>query len=199
MAALLDPSQFRRQAIIEFKPQLDGSLTVSIETERLLMNSIETNTEHFRDLVRLFRNEEADPTDLKKRVRKIVAISVDRWSKGNPYSAFTVQRRVDSKLVGYVALEPGDRPGQAELVYLFSKDSREMEYEREAVTVVVKEYAPETLIQGYTILERPLDTIWAKTKSDDEGSIKFLKELGMNIEEQNKKLPSMKNRYFCKL
>lgn len=83
------------------------------------------------------------------------------------------------EFLGHVVAGHGDVPGQSELAFLFMPQHWCQGFGTEAVAAIVKEYAPATVKQGYTLDGEPLNKITATAKPDNPASVRILEKTGM--------------------
>ncbi len=89
----------------------------------------------------------------------------------------------------------GDEPGQSELAYLFMKNHWGKGFGTEAVTALVKEYAPATVMEGYTLEGKTLENITATARSDNPASVKILEKLKMHKIGEEEKYESLRQHF----
>lgn len=133
---------YHGNATITFTSDDLNGLSVTIDTERLHMRSVEDTTK--------------DP--LKIRIKDIW---VKRWHENDPYSGFAVFKNYTDEFLGYVVLDHGEEAGEATLDSLFLRSALTDEYEREALTAVAQEYGPAIVREGYLLNGKRLEKIIA--------------------------------------
>ncbi len=181
-------------AEINFFLDEHDALNVTIDTERLHIRSVSSSEEDIDSYASLFGDQEVMSSfatgqtktreDIETRIKDTWAM---RWQQNDPYSGLAVFKNDTDDFLGHVAIGHGDAPGQSELGYLFMKSHWGKGFGTEAVTAVVKEYAPATIEEGYKIDGKVLETITATARLDNLGSIKILEKLGMHkIREEEK-------------
>jgi RimJ/RimL family protein N-acetyltransferase len=174
-----DPSE------IVFFVNEQGSLNVTIDTDRLHMRSVEPSKEDYDAYADLFGDPEVmekfydGQTANRKTMQSQVNVWATRWLQSDPYSALAVFKKDTQEFIGHVALGPGDEPGQSELAYLFKKNHWNQGLGTEAVAAIVTEYAPATIEEGYTLEGEPLKEIVATARTDNPYSMKILDNLGL--------------------
>jgi RimJ/RimL family protein N-acetyltransferase len=178
-------------------------LSVTIDTERLHIRSVEAKEEDYASYAALF----GDPNVMckyafghtKTRLEMEAQINdvwVKRWHKNDPYSGLVVFNKDTDEFVGHVALGYGEViPGQCELAYHIMKDHWRKGYGTEAVTAVVREYAPATIEKGYTLEGKTLEKIIATARPDNPVSIKILEKLGMKKIGEEEKFGAMRHLF----
>jgi RimJ/RimL family protein N-acetyltransferase len=115
--------------------------------------------------------------DMESRVKDVW---VKRWHQNDPYAGLAVLKNDTGDFLGHVVIGHGNEPGQSELAYLFMKNHWGKGFGTEAVTAVVKEYAPATVAEGYTLDGEPLKKITATARPDNPASVRILGKLGMH-------------------
>ena len=93
----------------------------------------------------------------------------------------------------------GDAPGQSELAYLFMENHWGKGFGTEAVTAVVKDYAPAAVKEGYTLDGKTLEKITATVRPDNPGSVKILEKLGMHKIREDEKYGAFRHDYSISL
>ncbi len=181
-------------------------LHVTIETEHLRLTSVESRQECYDDYATLFGSpvvlEKYADGKLKTREeiqKRIDNIWVRRWRENDPYAAFAVHHKETNAFMGHAVLGHGDRPGQSELAYLFHPQFWNKGYGTEAVMALVQEYAPLTVEKGYTLEGKPLETIEATTREDNEPSWRILEKAGMHCDGTEIKFGAIRRHYSIDL
>lgn len=177
------------------------ALTVTIDTDRLHIRSVEASEKDYSSYAALFGDKEVmekfatgetkTQTEMQDRINRVW---VHRWHAKDPYSGLAVFKNDTDEFVGHVSIGHGDAPGQSELAYLFMKNHWNNRYGTEAVTAVVKEYAPATVKMGYTLEGKTLEKITSTARPDNPHSVKILERLGMHKIGEEEKHGSL--RYF---
>lgn len=180
-------------------------LSVSIDTKDLHIRSVEESD--FPSYVSLFADQTTMATfgDGKTKTEEKVRKSFENYARAraenNPYDRLTTSTR-NNNFVGTVALTPYGAPGVAELGIASLPDYWKQGFGTKAAVVIVKEYAPATVKEGYLIQGKPLDTIVATARPDNSGSIAIIEgKLGMQFqkEEFNTLYQGMRRYYFSKI
>lgn len=175
-------------------------LSVSLTTERLHLESAKPNyqDQYFNVLSSaetMVKFGDGNPWDQTK-VNARLTIWTDRWKKNDPFSSLAVFRNDDDQFIGHVVLGHGDEPGQSEMAYAFAKPVWGNGYGKEAVSAVVKEYAPELVSRGYEVDGKPFTSITATARIDNDASVKILKNAGMKIIGESKMYGHNRNTFF---
>jgi ribosomal-protein-alanine N-acetyltransferase len=194
------------KSIVNFYLNDHDSLTVKIHTERLHMRSVEPSEKDCSSYAALFGDPEVmgkyatgqtkTPEEIQTRIKDTW---VKRWQQGDPYSALAVFKDDTDEFIGHVVIGHGDEAGQSELAYLFKKDHWNKGYGTEAVTAVVKEYAPATVEEGHTLDGTPLEKITATARPDNPASVKILEKLGMHKTGEDNKFGALRHHYSIHL
>lgn len=121
-------------------------LTVTIDTDRLHIRSVEASEKDYSSYAALFGDEDVmgkyatgqtkTREDVESRVKDVW---VKRWHQNDPYSGLAVFKNDTDEFLGHVVIGHGDEAGQSELAYLFMKNHWNKGFGSEAVTAVVKE------------------------------------------------------------
>jgi RimJ/RimL family protein N-acetyltransferase len=195
---------------VNFAINENKELTVTIDTESLHMRSIEDSEADLNSYAGLFGDAEVmgkyatGQTKTKEEIGTRIKDSwVKRWKENDPYSAlavFTKQtEKFSDEFVGHVVLGYGDAPGQSEMAYLFHKNSWNKGFGTEAVTALVKDYAPAIKEKGYLLEGKALEEIQATTRIDNTYSVRILEKVGMEKIAENEKFGGMRNIYSIKV
>lgn len=171
----------------------DDALTVTIDTERLHIRSVEASEKDYGCYAALFGDQDVMQRYATGQIKtreeietRIKDIWVKRWHQNEPYAGLAVFMEDRNEFLGHVVIGHGDAPGQSELAYLFKKNHWGKGFGKEAVTAVVKEYAPATVMEGYTLEGKTLETIMATARPDNPGSVKILERLMHKVGESEK-------------
>ncbi len=130
---------------------------------------------------------------------RINDVWVKRWREHDPYTGLAVFRNDTDDFLGHVVLGHGDAPGESELAYLFNRPHWGKGYGSEAVTAVVKEYAPATVKEGYLLDGKPLERIVATARLDNPASGRILEKVGMQFVRAEEKYGAMRHHYSLNL
>lgn len=185
---------YRGSSEVNFFLNDHKELTVTIDTDRLHIRSVEASEKDYSSYAALFGAEEVmgkyanGQTKTREEMEtRIKDVWVKRWHQNDPYAGLAVFKNDTDDFLGHVVVGHGDEAGQSELAYLFMKNHWGKGFGSEAVTAVVKEYAPATLTEGYTLEGKLLERITATARPDNPASVKILEKLGMHkIAEENK-------------
>jgi RimJ/RimL family protein N-acetyltransferase len=174
---------------IHFSTNSQNGLSVTIDTTRLHIRSVTTDDYDryaalFGDKKVMEKFANGNPRTREEVQEKINNLWVKRWNENDPYSGLAVFRKntdsSSSDFLGHVTLGHTAHAGESELAYLFHEQCWGNRYGSEAVTAVVKEYAPATVKQGYATLEgEPLQKIVATARTDNVASWRILAAVGM--------------------
>ena len=197
---------YRGSAEVNFFLDEKDALAVTIDTERLHIRSVEASEEDCSSYVALFGDQDVmgkfatgqtkTREDMETRVRDVW---VKRWHQNDPYSGLAVFKNDTDDFLGHVQIGHGDAAGQSELAYLFMRNHWGKGFGAEAVTAVVKEYAPATVEEGYAIDGKVLEKITATARPDNPGSIKILEKLGMHKVGEEEKYGALRHCYSIDL
>lgn len=196
-------------AEVNFFVNDSDELSVTIDTERLHMRSVQAKEDDYASYAALYGDpdvvckyatgETKTREDIETRIK---SVWVQRWHQQDPYSGLAIFKRDSDEFIGHVSLGHGDDPGQSELAYLFMKDHWRKGYGTEAITAVVKEYAPATVEKGYTLEGKTLEKITATARTDNTASVKILEKLGMKKVHEDEKYGATRGHFsidFCEL
>lgn len=194
---------YQGTSTISFTKNVRDGLSVKIETQRLLILSTKTTKEEVDQVASVF----GDPEVMEKfatgttRTREQIQARIDtswgpRWKTQNdPYSGFSVFDKKTGAFMGVMVLGHGDFPGESEIAYLFHKKFWGQGYASEAVLALVQEYAPATLLEGYTLEGPPLNKIVASSRIDNPASTRILEKTGMQLIKTEEKYGAERNLY----
>jgi RimJ/RimL family protein N-acetyltransferase len=177
-----------------------GALSVSITTERLYLQSatsedISQYGAVLRDAETMVKFGDGNPWDDAK-VNLRLGLWADRWKKNDPFSSLAVFKNDDNQFIGHVDLGHGDEPGQSEMAYVFAKPLWGNGYGKEAVTAVVREYAPELVTRNYNLEGKPFTSIIATARNDNEASVKIIAHTGMKSISQSVMYGKNRHTFF---
>jgi RimJ/RimL family protein N-acetyltransferase len=164
---------------INFFTDEKDALAVTIDTARLHTRSVESSENDLNAYAALFGDSvvmekfATGVTKTKEEMRDRIKIWVERWRHRDPYSALAVFKQGSDDFVGHVVLGHGDAPGQSELAYLSMQKYWNQKFGTEAVSAIVKEYAPATVQEGYTLEGKTLEKITATVRIDNVASVKI--------------------------
>ena len=179
-------------------------LTVTIDTDRLHIRSVEASD--CSSYAALFSDEDVmskygfgQTKTQEETESRVKDMWVKRWHQRDPYAGLAVFNNDTDDFLGHVVIGHGDEPGQSELAYLFMKNYWNKRYGSEAVTAVVKDYAPATVAEGYTLEGKPLETITATARPDNPASVKILEKLGMHKIGEEEKYGAVRHHFSIDL
>ena len=181
-------------------------LRVTIDTDRLHIRSVEPSEKDYNSYGALFGNtavmekyatgQTKTPEEIRIRINDLW---VKRWREKDPYSGLAVCKNDTDEFVAHVVLGHGDVPGQSELAYLFMKNHWGKGLGSEAVTALVKQYAPATVKEGYTLEGKILETITATTRPDNPASVRILEKVGMHKIGEEVKFGALRHHFSINL
>lgn len=181
-------------------------LTVTIDTDRLHIRSVEASEEDYSSYAALFGDKDVmgkyasgqtkTRADMVDRVKNVW---VKRWHQNDPYAGLAVFEKGTEDFLGHVVIGHGDEAGQSELAYLFMKNHWDKRFGSEAVTAVVKEYAPATVEEGYTLDGKALEKITATARPDNPASVRILTKLGMHKIGEDEKYGAVRHHFSIDL
>lgn len=181
------------------------TLKVTIDTERLHLESATLSERCYNPFVRLFGDEKViekfatGKTKTEKEVLDRIATWVGRWQKKDPYSGMAVFKNDTDELLGHVVLGHGDAPGQSELAGLGFSNHWNQGFGKEASAAVVKDYAPATVAEGYTLEDKTLERITATARPDNPASLHLLEHLGMHKAAEEVKFEALRSHFYIDL
>jgi ribosomal-protein-alanine N-acetyltransferase len=182
------------------------ALTVTIDTDRLHIRSVEASEENYVSYAALFGDQDVmskfatGQTKTREEMEtRIKDVWVKRWYQNDPYTGLAAFKKDTDEFLGHVVIGHGDAPGQSELAYLFMKNHWGKGFGTEAVTAVVKEYAPATVMEGYTLEGKTLEKITATARPDNPGSVKILEKLGMHKIGEEEKYGALRHHFSINL
>src|SRR3990167_1103777 len=126
---------------------------------------------------------------------RINGVWVKRWRENDPYAGFAVFHQETDDFLGHIVLGHGTQAGESELAYLLKRPHWNKGYGTEAVRAVVREYAPATVQEGYTLEGKPLETITATVRPDNPASERILQKVGMHFVRAEEKQSALRHHY----
>ena len=197
---------YRGSSEINFLLSDEGRLSVTIDTDRLHMRSVEATDADYdryaalfgdKDVMQKFATGETKTRDeVKKRIDDVWA---KRWRENDPYSGFAVFKKDTDEFVGHVVLGRGGDPGQAELAGLGNYSFWENGYGTEAARAIVQDYVPAVVRAGYLLDGKPLQTIVATARLDNPASSRILEKIGMKLIREEEKYGALRRQYSIDL
>jgi ribosomal-protein-alanine N-acetyltransferase len=193
---------YQNNSEINFFVNEQNALSVTIDTDRLHIRSVAASEEEVASYASLFGDQEVmgkfatgetkTPEEIKTRINQVW---IKRWNQNDPYTGLAIFRNDTDEFIGHTAIGHGDKPGQSELAYLFMKNHWGKGFGTEAITAVVKEYAPATIQEGYTLNGKVLEEITATARPDNPGSVKILEKVGMHKVREEEKYGAMRYHF----
>jgi len=184
----------------------ENALTVTIDTERLHIRSVEASEEDYdsyallygdQDVMRKFGTGETKTREeMQLRIKDLWA---KRWHQNDPYAGLAAFKKDTDEFVGHILIGHGDEAGQSVLEYLFMKNHWGQGFGTEAATAVVHEYAPATVKEGYTLEGKSLENITATARPDNPASMRILEKLGMHRLGEIEKFGAVRQKYTINL
>lgn len=197
---------YRGNFEVNFFVDEHDALAVTIDTERLHIRSVQSTEKDFSSYATLFGDQEVmgkfatgqtkTREDMESRIRDVW---VKRWHQNDPYSGLAVFKNDTDEFLGHVVIGYGEAAGQSELAYLFMRNHWDKGFGTETVTAVVKEYAPATVEEGYTIDGKALEKITATARPDNPSSVKILARLGMHKIGEDVKYGALRHHFTIDL
>lgn len=180
--------------------QVGAHLSVTIQTERLHIRSVEP--EYLDYYAALYGDKNVMKTIATGQIKtkaeiqeRINNIWVKRWRENDPFSGLAVFEKSTGNFLGHIVLGHGELPGEAEVSYLFHQKYWGNRIGTEAVTAVIKEYAPALAQKGYTVNGARFEKIVATAKPENKGSWRILQNLGMHLVKTEKKFGALRHHY----
>ena len=158
------------------------NLSVTVRTDRLRIKSVENSKKYHLWYASLFGSQNVmakyatGRTRTPERMKTHIKNWVERWRKGDPYSALAIFDK-SRHFIGHIMLKHGEEAGQAELVYILREECWGQGYGSEAAAAVIRSFAPAIIGVGY--ITGPLRTITATARPDNPASVKILRKVGM--------------------
>jgi len=193
---------YRGNSEINFFSDDRTGLSVTIDTDRLHIRSVEATEDEYDRYAALFGSKDVmekfatGQTKTREEMQtRINDVWVKRWREHDPYSGLAIFRKDTKEFVGHVVLGHGDQPGEAELAGLGNQGFWEKGYGSEAATAIVQEYAPATVQEGYLLEGKPLEKIVATARPDNPASGRILEKIGMKFARAEEKHGAMRHHY----
>lgn len=187
---------------VNFFSNSQEELFVAIDTEQLHIRSVESTESECAAYAALFGDEQVmekfatGQTKTREQIEdRIKSVWVKRWKESDPYSSFSVFKNDTDEFLGNISLEHSVQAGCSEIAYLFNHSFWGKGYGSEAVTAVVKHYAPATVSEGYALDGRPLEKIVANVRVDNAASIRILEKIGMQITSEQEEYGALRYHY----
>ena len=182
------------QADIKFCLSDSNKLSVTIKTPMLTLRSVKADRD-YQDYFNMFDDPQVmskyaygkritDPSlkeiapgfvDMQVRLNRLEG----RWNSNNPFSAFSVFDQTTDEFLGFVSVgQSGGNADEAEIAYMFNKQSWGKGIGREAVSTVVNCFVPYVMMRGYKLNGCDLKNIMATARLDNMPSQKILFRVG---------------------
>lgn len=203
--AVSDTHTYYGNSTINFFPNVNEGLSVTIDTNRLHIRSVEATKLEYDRYALLFGDTDVmekfatGQTEAKDDICARINTWAKRWRESDPYSGLAVFKKDTDDFLGHVTLGHSEAPGESELAYLFKKTCWGQRYGSEAVTAVVNEYAPATVQEGYTLEGKVLEKIVATARTDNIASCRILEKVGMHCICVKEKYGALRNHYSIEL
>lgn len=184
---LTNPKPYQGFRKVELTTNEQGALSVSIQTERLTGRYL--TEDDINDIIGIYGSNEVMAKYSKgsaypaEHAIKRTNGWIEEAKKGNPWTAikFTDPKTEDFIVVfvepDYVEEEP--TPGDLEITYFAPKSSWGKGYAKEATTVIIENYIPETIRQGFKVEGSCPTRLHLTARSDNPGSIRVAVDCGM--------------------
>jgi RimJ/RimL family protein N-acetyltransferase len=188
---------------ITFTDTPQHGLFVTIDTPRLHMRSV--TKEDYEHYTKLLGDEVVMGKVLtghpltKEKVRKLIEGDVRRWEERDPYARLTIFKKSGSDFCGSAAFFHTGKAGETEIGGYGTKEYWGQGYGSEAARAMIREYAPATLKEGYTVDGSPLKRISATARPDNPASCKIIEQMGLHFSHQAEKFGALRNHYFVDL
>ncbi len=163
---------------ITFTKNEKNELNATIETKRLMLQPVKMeNVERYqefysKDLVmeKFLDGKTKTAEYVKGRITTLEA----RWKNNDPYSGFEVCEKSKNTILGLAFIGHSSQPGVAVVAGLGDDNYWQQGYGKEAAKAVVLEYSLATVLEKYELDNKPLKTIKATARKDNEGSWKIM-------------------------
>jgi RimJ/RimL family protein N-acetyltransferase len=156
----------------------EGALHISIETKRLLIESVTKENE--ADLISLY----SDPIVMQKYNRGVprdsaltktrVYVWTYRWAHHDPFSMYSISDKITGEFIGCIGIQYSE-PGETELDYCLHHKFWGKGYATEAVDAILHHLIPRLMLRGYHIDHKPLKRVIATARVDNPASTQILK------------------------
>ncbi len=195
---------YSNHSIVNFYVDENEALSVTIDTKNLHMRTVvkddcDSYVKLFGDPDVMGKFATGETKTKEETESRIEGVWMKRWRQNDPYNGLAVFEKSTSDFVGHVVLGHGDRAGESQLAYLFLKNHWGKGFGSEAVSAVVKNYAPATIDEGYTLEGETLDTIVATARPDNLASVRILEKQGMTKFAEEVKYNSMRYHFSIRI
>lgn len=181
---------------IEFK--MREILHVTVETERLLVQSITNENE--KDCIDLL----ADPVAMSKfatgvpleehKTKERLDTWIKRWQHHDPFSVYTIAEKKSGEFIGIIAIGHS-APGESEVSYVTHSKFWGKGYGSEAADALFQSLIPRLMLRGFKIEHAPLKKLVATARLDNPASQKILIGVGFKEEEKIHKFGAWRQSY----
>ena len=186
-------------AEVTIEHRTDGSIGVTIETERLKIAPV-THADANDYCTHLFSDSNVMEKFATGEVRRRDYVDgrinawVERWKSGDPFGGFVIRDK-SGEFIGHVVLGHGEDPGHSEIAYLIRADKWRQGYGSEAVRGVVQGLAPLLRAYGYSLENHDFRFIDATARPDNPGSGRILSNMGMKVVSTSEKFNASREHY----
>jgi RimJ/RimL family protein N-acetyltransferase len=191
---------------INFFTDNNEGLSVTIDTNHLHIRSVQATETEYDRYALLYGDKDVmaklgtGQTKTREEIQTRINDSwVKHWRENDPYSGLAIFKNDSDDFIGHVVLGHGDAPGESEVSYLFHRAHWRKGYGSEAVTAMVKEYAPATVTEGYTLDGKALKKIVATARPDNPASCRILEKVGMHFTHTAEKYGAFRHHYSMDL
>ncbi len=179
-------------------------LYVEITTPRLYLRSVQPSdldlyAALFADPEVMAKYFDGTPKPREYIQNRIENIWDKRWKNHDPYNCFAVFDRNTREFIGSIVLGHSTLPGESELAGLGKKAFWDKKLATEALEAIIKEYAPATLSEGYTLDGKPLERIISTARVDNPAAVKLLEHVGMQLQKTEEKHGALRHHYSIDL
>lgn len=180
----------------------EHGLLARIQTARLKLESVAPSD--IKDYQALFGNAEVmrmyaagQPVPSEKIAERINNIWLQRRKNDDPYHGLAI-RDAKGRFIGHAIVGYGDKPGQSEAAVLLHKWAWNKGYATE-IGAGLKEFALETIRQGYLLEGKTLEEITATARLDNKASIQAMQHAKMTETHRTEKWGALRAHYSIKV